>query len=486
MMVAHTYKHSSPPSTEEKGTSAARKMGRKRPVNEEKREGKAQRAPSGQAFLPSPSSPSKPMIIPTRTRDSVRKRPQRRSSNEGEQEKSRDISQQPRKSTASIKNSSLDTFSFGELDPKADTHARPIIIKSNERIRREERLLRKSVSSSSPKAWDLLLSPPQTEDFESSSYESEATLGPRSISTESAPSLLEDEGSISSSSVPTTPGLSSSSTRGEKRSKSLSTSYGEDCILSHPLRSSLPEPILESDEELPKITLSQSPSPPRSLKSFKSNLSASIRAIRSAARSFSDLAPPLREDHLSRSLLTLNLPYTTERHPLSPQYHDPPILSPSDLHIHHDANPDLSCHSAVQLQSYTPGARQSAHASSPPIFHANPPEKSPPGTDALDTEDAGTSSAVTTGKDSGHGNGSAGGAGARQRELRENRDFLRVIVLEMNMRKCGKLGEREPGRARLWLPARRPGEGSTRVTEKAEEHGLEGRVPARWVELENS
>jgi len=57
----------------------------------------------------------------------------------------------------------------------------------------------------------------------------------------------------------------------------------------------------------------------------------------------------------------------------------------------------------------------------------------------------------------------------RQREPRENRDFLRVLVAEMNMRRAGKLadgkceggkgeagkgegGKRAGGKAALWLP----------------------------------
>lgn len=44
----------------------------------------------------------------------------------------------------------------------------------------------------------------------------------------------------------------------------------------------------------------------------------------------------------------------------------------------------------------------------------------------------------------------------RQREVRENPDFLRVIVLEMNMRRGGKLSETAPGKARLVLPPRQP------------------------------
>lgn len=44
----------------------------------------------------------------------------------------------------------------------------------------------------------------------------------------------------------------------------------------------------------------------------------------------------------------------------------------------------------------------------------------------------------------------------RPREVRENGDFLRVIVLEMNMRRGGKLADTAAGKARLVLPPRQP------------------------------
>lgn len=62
----------------------------------------------------------------------------------------------------------------------------------------------------------------------------------------------------------------------------------------------------------------------------------------------------------------------------------------------------------------------------------------------------------------------------RQREPRENSDFLRVIVLEMNMRKGGKLSDVAPGRARLWLPARQ-------ATTQNED--VSNDTPRRWVSL---
>jgi hypothetical protein len=65
----------------------------------------------------------------------------------------------------------------------------------------------------------------------------------------------------------------------------------------------------------------------------------------------------------------------------------------------------------------------------------------------------------------------------RQREPRENGDFLRVIVLEMNMRRVGKLDARAAGRARVWLPPRKGGP----VPPTAAGTGKGRRVPARWV-----
>lgn len=60
----------------------------------------------------------------------------------------------------------------------------------------------------------------------------------------------------------------------------------------------------------------------------------------------------------------------------------------------------------------------------------------------------------------------------RQREPRENSDFLRVIVLEMNMRRTGKLDAKASGKARVWLPPR---------THSATVEESNGKVPVRWV-----
>lgn len=72
------------------------------------------------------------------------------------------------------------------------------------------------------------------------------------------------------------------------------------------------------------------------------------------------------------------------------------------------------------------------------------------------------------------------------REPRENSDFLRVVVLEMNMRRGGKLGDGVGGRARLWLPARADGKAveGANDNEKGDESVKTGTgramVPRRW------
>jgi hypothetical protein len=67
----------------------------------------------------------------------------------------------------------------------------------------------------------------------------------------------------------------------------------------------------------------------------------------------------------------------------------------------------------------------------------------------------------------------AAGPVARQRDMRENSDFIRIAVLEMLMRRNGKLDEKKPGRARWALPPRKP---SNKVYEVGE-----GGVPVRWI-----
>jgi hypothetical protein len=57
--------------------------------------------------------------------------------------------------------------------------------------------------------------------------------------------------------------------------------------------------------------------------------------------------------------------------------------------------------------------------------------------------------------------------------MRENSDFIRIAVMEMAMRKKGKLDDQKPGRARWALPPRQS-------PTKPYEIGENG-VPVRWI-----
>jgi hypothetical protein len=59
---------------------------------------------------------------------------------------------------------------------------------------------------------------------------------------------------------------------------------------------------------------------------------------------------------------------------------------------------------------------------------------------------------------------------ARQREPRENSDWLRILVLEMNMRRSGKFSEEAVSHARVALPPRK-------VDDKCVQNGR-----SRWID----
>ncbi len=326
---------------------------------------------------------------------------------------------------------------------------------------------RHAISTSSPRSWGVLQSPPNELDPENMSLGSDMTTDPlsfvRSLSSESMPSLDTDAESTCSASNPSTPGISTRTRSGsDRKQKTPSSSIAEDCILDHPLLplplELEPEPIpspSDADILTPEVTLPN----PRS--SFKSNLTASLRLLRSAARSFSNFTAPVqRDDYLARSLLSISPQFTDERRPLPSvdlpdpalrRYLNPITVSPAEFLIYHDHMKPNDCTASIQLQTYQRTASSSKKSSSPPTFISNPTSRE---ADQCFTDNS----------------------TPRQREPRENSDFLRVIVLEMNMRKVGKLSDASPGRARLWLPARQ-------VVKPAEEEDREMGTPRRWMSL---
>ena len=460
-MVPRSYAHASPPPSPKMGytekdlppLTTVERTKKKAGMTEDSVKAK-QTAQVPGVLSPPPPAPSKPVVIPTRTRHDGRRKSKGQAPSGRQPALNAQVEHE--RALASPSMSALlamTAIPIPDRLPYSTGQRKGLDMKNDAKRGARVQGPRRALSSSSPQTWDFLLSPPNDDEAESRSFSSDTTIGPpssvRSISTESMPSLEEDQESVCSASDPATPAMLSTS-RGERK-KSLSTSKGMDCVLDHPL---LPAPVRNVNDasEPPEIQIGSRgsrPPPPRTTTSFKSNLTASFRAVRSAARNFSDWTSPSsnlnRDDHLSQSLLSLTLPYTVERRPkpldrpADPalrRYLNPTTLFPAELHFHEVAK-EIDVKACVQMETYQRGNRPSQHASSPPIFTST---KQQLRKDTLDTEDPLTSS-----------------LSPRQREPRENSDFLRVIVLEMNMRKVGKLSGTNPGRAKLWLPARQGG-----------------------------
>ncbi|SPO02966.1 uncharacterized protein DNG_05647 [Cephalotrichum gorgonifer] len=204
---------------------------------------------------------------------------------------------------------------------------------------------------------------------------------------------------------------------------------------------------------------------------FKSNLTASLRAIRSAAKSFSTLSlasiPP--DDLLTRSILAIDprVPYTDERRP--PVLEEEPsaalrrYLNPTTRSRVEDSaagalpRPPRQYIATIQMQTYKiERLRENARLSRLPVPVT--PRAREPGS-AAPAQQAPAPVLVVP--------------AMRQREMRENPDFIRVAVLEMAMRRRGKLDDERPGRARWALPPRK-------AITREYEVGEDG-VPARWV-----
>lgn len=346
----------------------------------------------------------------------------------------------------------------------------------------EDRLLAGTGNS----ALDLLLSPPEEAERMSitGSDSDMASLSGRSLSTESTPSLDHDLDSPSSS-----PGsFSPFSPRSPSEKKYRRVSLSEDCAFNHPLLDTLLSDAEVDDMGQTKAALTgsvspQTPSPSRSFArfgSFKSNLTASLRAIKSAAQTVSAFTTPSvqPDDFLTRSLFTITPELTDDRRPPpmdeppSPalrRYLNPIIVSPAEMHIYHDEHPHGAAEASrkspvsIQMQTYR---RSGGRSNRKRAFHL----------------------------------AGAGGRGnrpccpfdpeispmSRQREPRENSDFLRVVVLEMNMRRSGKLRNDIPPRARVWLPPRKNSQPRCPYNDYfyddfEEEDEDENGIPSRWI-----
>ncbi|KAH8910007.1 hypothetical protein BR93DRAFT_966063 [Coniochaeta sp. PMI_546] len=333
---------------------------------------------------------------------------------------------------------------------------------------------------------DLLLSAPEDLDIDSVSLGDSNVGSPfsRTASLDSVPSLDDSytTNTLSSIETPLTPFTPPKSKKSQPTRKSLepvSSPPGE--VEAHPLSS----PRI-GVEELDFRVFDETPSqdakpetrlPYRPLKSaFKSNLTASLRALRQAARSFSTLnfssIPP--EDFLTRSILTIDpqVPYTDERRP---QLQEEPTaalrryLNPTtNSRLEQPSSPvptspatSRGFTASIQMQTYKVQRQKSADS---PAGRIKRPSQGVLGASGGSVLNASGKSMTSL---------EIPPPGPRQREMRENSDFIRIAVMEMAMRKRGKLDDQRPGRARWALPPRK-------TSTKPYEIGEDG-VPARWV-----
>ncbi|KAK7940951.1 uncharacterized protein PG986_013338 [Apiospora aurea] len=327
-----------------------------------------------------------------------------------------------------------------------------------------------SLSPFSRSPLDVLLSPPDElgeEDASISDSVFTSTLSSRPGSFESLPSLGDSmgTGTMPSFDSPVTP--RSKRFRQPRRSlEPLPSPPGEEP--DHPLSSKLTADVDQVEfgvfDPLPARSDKQQNTVFLPFKTaLKSNLTASIRVLRSAAKSLSQFTsssiPP--EDLLVRSLLTVDptVPFTDEKRP--PVLEDEPseamrrYLNPTSsarLEVRTGgATSTRSYTASIQMQTYKVQRSRNPSPSTSRGAIPSPPE----------SPKASTSSTTPP--------------GPRQREIRENSDFIRIAVMEHLMRKRGKLDDQREGHARWLLPPRQ-------LNSKVYEIGSDG-VPVRWVSI---
>ncbi|KAI1337820.1 hypothetical protein F5Y15DRAFT_417608 [Xylariaceae sp. FL0016] len=325
-----------------------------------------------------------------------------------------------------------------------------------------------SVSSIERSPMDILLSPPEESDEEEASFVSESgfasTLSTRPPSLESVPSLGDSFSTSVYPSLDSPPNHRTRNLRPPRRSLEPVTSPpGEQPADPLSKRQSLEAEQMDFRvlDVMPVTAAEKQSQGLLPLKyAFKSNLTASLRALRSAAKTLSTFTassvPP--EDFLTRSILTMdpNVPFTDERRP--PVLEEEPTeamrryLNPSTSSIRSDARPSSPVRSytaSIQMQTYKVQRSKGTSRASRQTVQSSSPNK-PPHVVMFPP-------------------------GPRQREMRENSDFIRIAVMEHLMRKRGKLDDQREGHARWLLPPRK-------AISKPYEIGPSG-VPVRWVSV---
>ncbi|KPI38946.1 uncharacterized protein AB675_4552 [Cyphellophora attinorum] len=215
-------------------------------------------------------------------------------------------------------------------------------------------------------------------------------LRTRSISTESMPSLASPhESSIVDSNASPSPFDSRSRSPSYRKIRQLASS--EDCVSQHPLMIDEEE---EDDADMtPELILSPTPKKARAEQSrrastFKSTLTASLRAIKSAAQSVSNYATPFNEADMFSTPFDIRPSLTDDRRP-------PPDAGPPSPALRRYLNPNRSAppDSPAQLHFWT------EHRGSSPAHNAPRPklprrQKSP--SDEPDTSKRAVAAATTS------------------------------------------------------------------------------------------
>jgi len=324
------------------------------------------------------------------------------------------------------------------------------------------------------------------------------SLSPRSVSSlslSSTPSL--DAANSTLDTVDTrTPSASPRKSPFERKEKAVSSPPKEEISLDeHPLRPTSPtEPAPWNPKALP--TLSRPAPKPKS--TLTSNLTASLLALKTAAKSFSNFTAPSLppDDLLTRSILspaTLGRKYPPEMRPKTisgvpdaamRRYMNPTTYAPSKKREEPQVFPSLSASCPDSERAWRRALSRPLAAEGEEGWDEDEEEQGPMIQMKTYSSSSSLSSTSRTRKRSQRSSflgpdraeaavlAQSPTGTVRQREPRENSDFLRVIVLEMNMRRTGKLDAKAGGKARVWLPPR---------TDSAPIDEGNGKVPVRWV-----
>jgi hypothetical protein len=436
--------------------------------------------------MPSTLQPSRPVEIPSRRspRELKQVRSSRTSSKSSRTSRNSDTKHRPDALPPAVA-ALLAVTAIPPPRPQLRRKKSPLRDMSIDELIQEWRKDNSTKSSYSCASLDMLLGSADEDNYDHM-YSS------RSTSCDSIPSL-DDEASVLSVSNPATPDSirSRKSSMGSyRKEKTLYTPEIEDCSVDHPLGLS----TLEFDEDLILIN-SPCPKERKQRKSggFRSNLSSSLQAIKSRmTSSFSSLNLNLDEDSFSDASLWQH-PYLFPR--LSSELRPTPFTStPSKSHRQY-LNPRSAPVPFEEQQHHWQKALSSLDSPDYDLLEApmiqmqtyNKRTASSP------RRSRRSSSTGTPDARSEAGRAMSGQAPmpTRQREPRENSDFLRVIVLEMNMRRGGKFEEGASGRARIWLPPRKQpaprndcfsdDEDEDEITSVAGSRITARKIPRRWV-----